>query len=320
MTYPGFDAILDTCLAVRSGEEVLLITDEGTDLEVVRRLADGINARGATAVVTVMARPPLPGAEPSSAVAAALLKVGAAIELTGLFIGSSEARQAATRVGVRYVAMPGVVLDTFRVDGPLTVDFDAQRELANAVGEAWGSGSRFRLTSAGGTHLEGSIAGRPGRVLDGIARADGRYMAPPDIEAGTAPIEESTSGIAVIDADLLFMGQGPLPSPVVLHFERGRMTSVEGEHKGRLLEMIAHCDDQRMANLAEVSMGLNPLGTVCGVPMETESTLGTAHIALGNSIAYGGKVDAVAHLDCVMEQATLEFDGVAVMSAGTLLV
>jgi hypothetical protein len=50
--------------------------------------------------------------------------------------------------------------------------------------------------------------------------------------------------------------------------------------------------------------------------METESTRGTAHIALGNSIAYGGVVGAVAHLDCVMRDATLELDGRAVMIEG----
>jgi leucyl aminopeptidase (aminopeptidase T) len=53
--------------------------------------------------------------------------------------------------------------------------------------------------------------------------------------------------------------------------------------------------------------------------METESALGTAHIALGNSIAYGGTVDAVAHLDCVMKDATLELDGRPVMVAGELV-
>ena len=65
-------------------------------------------------------------------------------------------------------------------------------------------------------------------------------------------------------------------------------------------------------------MAFNPSGHVCGVPMETESARGTAHIALGNSIAYGGTVDAVAHLDCVMRDATLELDGRPVMVQGEL--
>ena len=319
MTYPGFDAVLDTCLAVRSGEEMILITDEGTDPDVVQRLIDGASARGATATIAAMPRPRIPGAEPPADVAAALLRAGAAVELTSLFVGSSRARQEASKSGTRYLAMPGVELDTFREGGPLTVDFDGQRELATKVGASWTAGSRFRLTSSGGTDLQGSIQDRPGRVLDGIARADGDYMAPPDIEAGTAPIEGSASGVVVIDADLLFMGRGPLPEPVILHIDRGELIGADGAHRDRLLDMIERCDDDRMSNLAEVSMGLNPLGTICGVPMETESTLGTAHIALGNSIAYGGTVDAAAHLDCVMADATLEIDGTAILALGELV-
>lgn len=318
MTYPGFDVVLDSCLGVRAGEQVLLVTDEGTAPDVVAGLVEGISSRGAVPLVTSMPVPFIPGEEPPQTVAAALLSVGAAIELTSLFVGSSRARQKASAAGVRYLAMPGVKLGTFREGGPLTVDFDAQREVANVVGAAWDRGSRFRLTSAAGTDLRGSIEDRPGRVLHGIARADGQYMAPPDIEAGTAPVEGTTRGVAIIDGDLLFMGEGPLPEPVVMHFEEGRMVGVEGTHKHRLLEMVARCDDDRMDNLAEVSMGLNPLGTICSVPLETESALGTAHIALGNSIAYGGIVDAVAHLDCVMAAATLEVDGRVVISEGEI--
>ena len=318
MKYPGFDTVLDSCLRVRPGEEVLLLTDEGTDPEVVAGLTEGISSRGAVPLAARMPIPYIPGSEPPRAVAAALLSAGAAIELTSLFIGSSRARQRASAAGVRYLAMPGVELDTFRPGGPLTVDFDSQRAVATAVGAAWDRGSGFRLTSPAGTDLRGSIENRAGRVLDGIARADGQYMAPPDIEAGTAPVEETTTGVAVIDGDLLFMGKGPLPEPVVMHFDGGRMVGVEGTHKDRLIEMMSRCDDDRMANLAEVSMGLNPLGTICGVPMETESALGTAHIALGNSIAYGGTVNAAAHLDCVMAAATLEIDGRLVISEGEL--
>ena len=318
MTYPGFDTVLDSCLQVRPAEEVLLLTDEGTDPEVVAGLTEGISSRGAVPLAARMPMPYIPGSEPPRAVAAALLSAGAAIELTSLFIGSSKARQRASAAGVRYLAMPGVQLDTFRDGGPLTVDFDAQRALARAVGAAWDRGSRFRLTSSAGTDLRGSIEDRAGRVLDGIARADGQYMAPPDIEAGTAPIEQTTTGVAVIDGDLLFMGKGPLPEPVVMYFDGGRMAGLEGTHKDRLIEMMSRCNDDRMANLAEVSMGLNPLGTICGVPMETESALGTAHIALGNSIAYGGTVNAAAHLDCVMAAATLEIDGRVVISEGEL--
>jgi leucyl aminopeptidase (aminopeptidase T) len=315
----GFANLLDRCLDVREGERVVLLCDEGTDAAVVAGLVEGIELRRATSLVVGMPVPPLPGSEPPSDVAAVMLEAGAVIELTSLFIGSSMARRRATEAGVRYLAMPGVRLDTFRDDGPLAVDFDAIREDAETIGRAWDGATRFRLTTPAGTDLRGSVEGRPGRVLHGVARSDGAYMAPPDIEAGTAPVEGTTQGIVVVDADLLFMGQGPLPDPVVIHVKDGEMSGLEGANADRLRDMLARCDDERMGNVAEVSMAFNPAGRVCGVAMETESALGTAHIALGNSMAYGGVVDAVAHLDCVMKDATLELDGRPVMVAGALL-
>jgi leucyl aminopeptidase (aminopeptidase T) len=225
----------------------------------------------------------------------------------------------ARRGAVPVVAtMPGVRLETFRPDGPLAVDFDELRLDAERVGTAWDGASRFRLSTPAGTHLTGSVDGRPGRVLHGVARVDGAYMAPPDVEAGTAPIEGSVNGVVVVDADLLFMGRGPLAEPVMLHIDHGELAGVEGAEAGRLRDMLERCGDDRMRNLAEVSVAFNPSGRVCSVPMETESSRGSAHIALGNSIAYGGLVDAVAHLDCVMTRATLELDGRVVMSEGVV--
>jgi len=318
MSTDGFDGVLDQCLGVRPGEQVVLLTDGGTDDGVVTRLLEALAARDGIPLVARMPAPHLPGAEPPGAVAAMMLAAGAVIELTSVFIGSSLARRNATGRGVRYLAMPGVRVETFRPGGPLDVDFERLRADAERVGRAWGSAREFRLTSRGGTDLRGSVEGRPGRVLHGMAREPGAYMAPPDIESGTAPVEGTASGTVVIDGDLLFMGEGPLADAVVLHIEDGQMAGIEGPERARLTSMLARCADDRMANLAEVSVAFNPAGTICSVPMETESARGTAHIALGNSIAYGGEVNAVAHLDCVMRDATLELDGRAVMIEGTV--
>jgi leucyl aminopeptidase (aminopeptidase T) len=318
MSTDGFDNVLDQCLAVRPGEQVVLLTDDGTDEGVVTRLLDGVAQRDGVGLLARMPAPYLPGAEPPGAVAAMMLEAGAVIELTSLFIGSSLARRSATARGVRYLAMPGVLVETFRHGGPLDVDFERLRSDAERVGRAWGNAAEFRLTTPAGTDLRGSVADRPGRVLHGMATEPGAYMAPPDIESGTAPVEGTASGVVVIDGDLLFMGRGPLREPVVLQVREGRVTGIEGAESRRLTAMLDRCADKQMSNLAEVSVAFNPAGTICGVPMETESARGTAHVALGNSIAYGGVVNAIAHLDCVMRDATLELDGRAVISEGTL--
>ena len=161
----GFANVLDQCLGIRPGEQVVLLTDGGTDAEVVTRLLEAVAARDGIPLVAQMPAPHLPGAEPPGAVAAMMAEAAAIIELTSLFIGSSRARRNATERGVRYLAMPGVVLDTFRAGGPLDVDFEQLRSDAEHVGRAWGTARDFRLTTRGGTDLRGSVADRPGRVL-----------------------------------------------------------------------------------------------------------------------------------------------------------
>ena len=145
-------------------------------------------------------------------------------------------------------------------------------------------------------------------------------MAPPDIEAGTAPVEgDERAASSWSTRTCCSWAQGPLPEPVVIHVDGRRAWSgIEGAEAGRLREMLARCDDERMTNLAEVSVAFNPSGRCAACRWRPSRRCGTAHIALGNSIAYGGDVDAVAHLDCVMRDATLELDGRPVMVAGVL--
>lgn len=296
----------------------MILVDADTDVRVVDLLRLGLDQRGCQPIVLAMPRMIIPGSDVVPSVAAAMKHCDAVIELTSVFIGSNQARRDANEAGVRYLAMPGIAIDTFRADGPLSVDFDELRSSAERVGDLWTAASDFRLTTPGGTNLRGRIDDRPGRVLHGICRSPGSYMAPPDIEAGTAPIEGTTHGVVVVDADLLFMGIGPLPEPVALTFDEGQLIRADGPESHRLNAMIDRCGDSRMTNFAEVSLGLNPAGHVCEVAMETESALGTAHVALGNSVAYGGNVAAIAHLDCVMRDATLFLDDVAVDAIGIM--
>jgi 2,5-dihydroxypyridine 5,6-dioxygenase len=316
--------VLDTCLGVAAGERVVLLRDAGTDAAVIAALAEGLRARRAVPVLVEVPTFVVPGTEPPASVAEALLAADAGIELTSAFIGSSRARQNATAAGRRYLAMPAVEAGTFRLGGPLDVDFDALVDTTVALARAWEAASEYRITTPGGTDLRGSVQGRKGRALTGVARNPGDYMAPPDVESGTAPVEGSSNGVVVIDGDFLFMGKGPVSAPVTLEIRDGELIGLDsaafrGTEGERLTEMIARVADPRMPNLAEVAVGLNPNGSVCGVPMETESTKGSAHIAFGNSIAYGGTVAAPAHLDCVMRDATVFLDGVPRIVAGELV-
>src|SRR5260221_6845806 len=175
-----FDRLLDQCLGVRAGEQVVLLTDGATDASVITGLLEAVSTRDGIPLVARIPAPGLPGAEPPGAVAAMMLEAGAGIELTSLFIGSSLARRNASARGVRYLAMPGVVLDTFRPGGPLDVDFEQLRSEAERVGRAWDAAQQFRLCTPGGPRLRGSVADRPRGGLPTLTTEPCAHLAPPD--------------------------------------------------------------------------------------------------------------------------------------------
>lgn len=314
----AIEHVLTRCAGLRSGERLTVLTDAAADRTIATAFRDAARARGAEAVIVEIEPVGIPGEEPPAAAAAAMRDSDVILELTSKFIGSSRARIAACEAGARYLTMPAIAMSTLRDGGPLCVDFDALRPLAEAVKERWDAADTFHITTTAGTDLRGSVRGRKGRVLHGVARDRGAYMAPPDVEAGTAPLEGTAEGVAVIDVSLLFMSPGLLREPVRITFRKGEAIAIEGPEARYLTEMIDRCQDGRMSNLAEVALGLNPWSEPNGVPMEDEAAFGGAHIALGNSIAYGGVVAAKAHLDLVMRAVSLRLDGDLVMENGHL--
>jgi leucyl aminopeptidase (aminopeptidase T) len=142
-----------------------------------------------------------------------------------------------------------------------------------------------------------------------VATEPGTYAAPPDIEVGAAPVEATASGRVLVDGSILFLGPAQLNAPVELTFEDGILVGCEGPDAWRLQDALDRSEDERMRNLAEVSIGLNPLSRPGGAPLELEGIVGGAHVALGNNVAYGGSVAARSHIDCVLLRADLELDG-----------
>jgi leucyl aminopeptidase (aminopeptidase T) len=54
--------------------------------------------------------------------------------------------------------------------------------------------------------------------------------------------------------------------------------------------------------------------------LEDEKVMGTAHIALGNNLSMGGKVNVGIHLDGVIKKPDIFFDDKLIMKKGKLLV
>ena len=298
-----------TCGGVRAGESGLLVTDTAADQEIVQAMAAVLRTLELDVVVVSSAPAELPGDDPPAPVGVAMLEADVIFELTSVFIGSCPARREACERGARYLTVPGLSWTTLRPHGPFSADFRAVGERAKHLAERLDAASEFSLTGPGGTDLRGSFEGRRGRPLWGIADAPGGYAAPPDIEVGASPVEGTAEGVVVVDGALLFLGPDQLPSPVELRFEGGRLVDLAGTESWRLADALERSGDDRMWNLAEVSIGLNPYARPGGSALEVEGIVGGAHVAVGNNVAYGGSIDARSHIDCVLLQATLAVDG-----------
>jgi hypothetical protein len=302
--------LASVCGGVREGERCLVVTDTAADHEVAAALAWVLAGLGAS-VVTVGGDPvALPGDEPPAAVAAAMGEADLIFELTSVFAGASQARRDACARGARYLTVPGLGWGTLRAGGPLFADFEALGEHARRLAGRFDEASEFHLTSPRGTDLRGSFAGRAGRPLWGLADSAGGYAAPPDVEVGAAPVEGTAAGTVVIDGSVLFLGPDQLAETIELTFADGALSDASGPDAWRLLDAIETAGDPDMRNLAEVSIGLNPLARPGGSALELEGIVGGAHVALGNNVPYGGAVAARAHIDCVLLRATLSLDGI----------
>jgi aminopeptidase len=73
-------------------------------------------------------------------------------------------------------------------------------------------------------------------------------------------------------------------------------------------------------NIAEFGIGTNDSVKLSGILLEDEKVMGTVHIALGNNVSMGGKINVPIHLDGVIKEPTVFLDSKVIMKDGKLLV
>jgi leucyl aminopeptidase (aminopeptidase T) len=224
------------------------------------------------------------------------------------------AKAAAQRAGARGVFNAPYRTDAWRA-GAMTADFFEIRRRAEALAALWRRTREVRITSPAGTDLRATVTGRePMAWLTGICRNAGEVSALPGGEVSLPPVEGTSEGIVVwerVASDL-----GALEGPVRITVKAGRAMAIEGGPSAlRLRAIVDSVVDAD--NIGEIGIGLNPAARIGDEITEAKKAFGTVHIALGDSAnEYGGLVECDVHLDGLVMDPTIEFDGVAVVIAG----
>jgi leucyl aminopeptidase (aminopeptidase T) len=68
--------------------------------------------------------------------------------------------------------------------------------------------------------------------------------------------------------------------------------------------------------IAELGIGVNPGATVTGTVILDEKARGTAHVAFGTNISFGGANAAAVHIDAVLCRPTVCLDDATLIRDG----
>ena len=153
------------------------------------------------------------------------------------------------------------------------------------------------------------MGGRPWR--DDVHRLQPGTMANfPGGEIYVAPHRDGADGVLVADLTVPYTVDGLVDAPVVIRFERGRITSIEGGRAADMLRTIVEEAGTGADVVAELGIGLNHTLTPRGHVLLDEKAGGTAHVAIGrNTGHYGGDNEASIHIDCIFSEPRITADG-----------
>lgn len=301
------------CLGVGPDDDLLIVFNEEQ-----RHIADALetSARRRARSVTTLTFPALTrdGEEPPAFVAEAMAKASAIFAPTTCSLSHTEARIAATRRGARIATMPGISKEIFA--RAMAVDSGVLERAGRRIADALTAASTCRITTRAGTDVRLDLEGRTAISDDGNLAERCAWGNLPAGEAFIAPREVAGEGTIVFDGAIA--GYGLLDGVLRVILAGGRATSADGEAAGWLLDTL-DAGGPTGRSIAEVGIGTNPAATLTGNISEDEKVVGTAHLAFGMSVSFGGANVSSVHIDGMMLAPTVELDGRLLMRDGRLV-
>ena len=311
----GAKVIIETCMGVKPGEDVLFVTQEGYE-DTAEILASEVSALDAKPVIKIVKGSEVEVEPPQEVVDLMLSSdvILAVLELKYLqLFAHMNARARATDAGARVGLVPFILWDITEED-VLRI-----KNLTESLAEIMGKGTEARISTTLGTDVTMSIKGRPIQQLKAVFTEPGEWGAVPFYaEAAVAPIEGTTQGKAIID---VFMERiGVIKQPMEWTIKDGKLVEIRGGKEAEMLKQIIREADENATNIGELGVGTNHIFKNFTGTIGDKMVLGTIHLAIGKSINIGGKVMSNIHHDAVINKVTLEIDGRKILDNGKCLI
>ncbi|MCD4733641.1 aminopeptidase [bacterium] len=305
------DIAILQCMGLQSDETALVVVDP-PQRELGLLLAESCRNAGAETIFIEINQRGNHGEEPPPAVAAAMLKADVILLPTSKSLSHTEARRRASDAGARIASMP--MITTGVMARTMVADYQVIEERNQRLFELLAGGQQARLTSAAGTDLTFSIAGRPFHLDGGLNTKPGDFANLPAGELYCAPVEGTAEGVIIVDGSMAAIGL--LNEPLQLTVKKGLVTEISGGEEAEQLEAIIAPYGRAARNIAELGIGTNDRAIITGNILEDEKVLGTCHIAIGDNSTFGGTVSVASHLDGILRNPNLEIDGKLLLEKG----
>lgn len=303
------------CLGVQADDYVLVVTDE-----TCRNVADAfraaaVEAEAETLYLDTKAREH-DGEEPPIGVAEVMREMDVVIAPLAVSLANTDARQRASKAGARIVSLPGVT-EAILVKG-FEVDVEETAQRVRDIARTLHGRSEIHVTCANGTDLRFSMEGSRVFQDTGMIRQPGDFGTLPAGRIALLPAEGSARGDLVLDGSMF---GAPLPEPVRLRIEGGKVVGIEGGGAASAaLNGFFEASGPETRVLGEFGVGAHAGLELSGVTLSDEKVLGTCHFGFGNNRSLGGKVATERHETGIVTAPKVTVDGRTLVEEGQVKV
>ncbi len=284
--------ILTTNLNLQPNERVLIVTDKlmkqaeaGLWFEAAKKITPNVS-------LVVLEGMTHSGQEPPTELITLCTQFDVVMFQTSYSLTHTSASKAAQSRGARVASLPGV--NAALIIKLLAIDYAPIRDLGTQLKAKLEAGNKLTITSPLGTNLTTEI--RQTDIIDdnGFIEA-GTVGNLPAGEVFFCPIDNTTNGVWVVNGSMA--DEDDLDQPIIITIENGTAVKFDGGQAAQRLEIKLNQIGPDALIVAEIGIGTNPAADPLASLIEAEKAYATAHLAFGNSQAFGGTNAAPIHLD-----------------------
>lgn len=293
-------------LELKPEDAVLVVTDEAT-APIGEAFREAAASHGCPTDTWVIPEAERPMTEPPAELLARL-------DTTALVINTLLPRADETPFRIKWLLAieqtgrircghcPGITAEMM-TGGPMNIDYEAMRETARQLIEAFAGATSTRITTPAGTDLLLDLTDRA--FISDVGATDEYGCNLPCGEIYCAPVEDGTNGLLVVDGTI--SSHGFSDSPLRISVVNGAIVGLDCEDATVLEDVETYIGvDLEAKIIGELGIGVNPGAKLIGNMLEDEKALHTGHIAFGNNEDFGGRNRSATHHDFLFRLPTFQ--------------